>query len=36
VQPTAVLAADIDGDGIVDLAVADQGNLHILRAELTR
>jgi hypothetical protein len=36
VQPTGVLAADIDGDGITDLAVADEGNLRILRAELTR
>ena len=35
-QPTGVLAADIDGDGIADLAVADQGSIRILRAELTR
>jgi hypothetical protein len=35
-QPTGVLAADIDGDGIADLAVADQGNIRVLRAELTR
>jgi hypothetical protein len=31
---TGIVAADLDGDGIVDLAVADSGSVRILRAEL--
>ena len=33
---TGIAAADVDGDGIVDLAVADSGSVRILRAELER
>jgi hypothetical protein len=35
-QGTGIVATDVDGDGIVDLAVADSGNIHVLRAELAR
>jgi len=31
---TGITAADVDGDGIVDLAVAAAGNLRVLRAQL--
>jgi hypothetical protein len=31
---TGVVAADVDGDGVKDLAVADNGAVRILRAEL--
>jgi hypothetical protein len=31
---TGIVATDLDGDGIVDLAVADSGSVRILRAEL--
>jgi hypothetical protein len=31
---TGIVAGDLDGDGIVDLAVADSGNVRLLRAEL--
>jgi hypothetical protein len=31
---TGIAAADVDGDGIVDLAVASAGNLRVLKAEL--
>ena len=31
---TGIAAADVDGDGIVDLALASAGNLRVLKAEL--
>lgn len=31
---SGVVAADIDGDGVLDLAVADSGNVSVLKAEL--
>jgi hypothetical protein len=33
-QGTGIVAADVDGDGIRDLAVAASGNLRVLRAAL--
>jgi hypothetical protein len=33
-QGTGITAADVNGDGVVDLVVADSGNVRILRAEL--
>ena len=33
---TGITATDVDGDGVVDLAVADAGNVRVLRAELAR
>ena len=31
---SGVVAADVDGDGVIDLALADSGNLSILKAHL--
>jgi hypothetical protein len=31
---TGLVASDVDGDGIVDLVVADAGSLRVLSAEL--
>jgi hypothetical protein len=33
---TGITAADIDGDGVADLVVADAGGVRVLRAELER
>jgi hypothetical protein len=34
-QGTGITAADVNGDGVVDLVVADSGTVRVLRAELT-
>jgi hypothetical protein len=31
---SGVVAADVDGDGVMDLALADSGNLSVLKGEL--